>query len=89
MKTNELELAFVQYIPYDLLEGILYISFEFSTAIHLCACGCRMKTVTAFKPMWENRWTYVLANGEITIRPSILNPCGAHYYITQNKVEQV
>lgn len=48
-----------------------------------------MKTVTAFKPMWEDGWTYVLANGEITIRPSILNPCGAYYYITQNKVEQV
>lgn len=35
MKINELELAFVKYIPNDLLEGILYISFEFSTAIHL------------------------------------------------------
>lgn len=38
---------FVEYMPDELREGILYISMKYGTAIHLCACGnCGQQTVT-------------------------------------------
>ena len=38
-----LETKFVKYIPDEIKEDVLYISYEFNTAIHLCACGCKNK----------------------------------------------
>lgn len=65
---------------------MLYITVEYSTAVHLCPCGCRSRVVTPFSPTdWELRF-----NGkEVTLSPSIGNwsfPCKSHYWIIRNKV---
>lgn len=77
--------TFSQYIPADLDEGILYISLDYSTAVHLCACGCSAKVVTPFGPAdWQ-----LVFDGTVSLRPSIGNgqlPCRSHYFIHQDQI---
>lgn len=84
---NKLEPKFVDYIPKNLEEGRLYISIQYSTAVHKCACGCGNKTVTPISPIdWE--LTY---NGKsVSLNPSIGNwqfPCKSHYWIKNNTIK--
>lgn len=77
--------TFSQYIPTDLNEGILYISLDYATAAHLCACGCSAKVVTPFGPAdWQ-----LVFDGTVSLRPSIGNgqlPCRSHYFIRQDQI---
>lgn len=73
-------------IPQDLVNGIIYRSKEYETAIHLCACGCGSQTVTPF----QNGWQITGPNESPTINPSIGNmrfPCGSHYWIKNGEVK--
>lgn len=84
MKT--LEYKFVERIPNDIPEGILFISIEFETAIHKCGCGCGKEVVTPISPTgWE-----LIYNGEaVSLYPSIGNwsfGCKSHYWIKENKI---
>jgi Family of unknown function (DUF6527) len=76
---------FAEYIPSGLEPGILYVSLKYSTAVHLCACGCGRKVVTPLSPAgW--RLTF---DGTVSINPSIGNwqyPCQSHYFIRSNQV---
>lgn len=88
-RINELTPIYCEQIPADLESGTLYISKEYSVAIHLCACGCGGQTVT---PLGASEWTLSETNDKVTLRPSIgnfmgENPHHAHYYITDNKIE--
>lgn len=79
---------FVHYMPAQLSEGVLYISKEFGSVIHLCACGCGTETVTPIGG--SDDWKMTKEGQEITLRPSIGNwqfPCRSHYYITRNRIE--
>lgn len=89
-KVNELIPEFCKYIPKDKEHGVLYISEEYRTSIHLCACGCGEETVMPFNS--PDEWVLVNNNGLITMRPSVGNfkwetPYHAHYYITDNKIQ--
>lgn len=91
-KITEIEPVFVEFIPEELDHGKLYISERFEIAIHLCACGCGVKSVT---PLGNDGWR-LLKNGTIvSLQPSIGNFKGdkpsyhAHYFITRNKVNFV
>jgi hypothetical protein len=80
---------FITNIPDKVEEGILYISMEYATAIHKCACGCGNEVVTPFSPIdWQ-----VSYNGKtVSLSPSIGNwnfPCKSHYWITNNYIEWV
>ena len=86
MKITEIKPVYCETIPQDLEEGKIYISKKFGLAIHLCACGCRGKTVTPL-----NQWKLQDNNGSVTLRPSIGNwagekPYHAHYFITNGKI---
>ena len=88
-KTHELKPEYHEHIPNELQDGILYISKEHETAIHLCACGCKRKAVT---PLGVDGWSLTEKDDKVTLRPSIgnwkgQNPYHAHYYITENKIE--
>ena len=88
-KINELKPVYVEYMPKDKEQGILYISKKFGLACHLCACGCGVNTVT---PIGPGEWSLSNDSEEITLRPSIGNfngerPYHAHYYITKNKIQ--
>lgn len=76
------------YLPKELQENILYVSYKFNLAIHLCACGCKGKTVT---PLEEWKLTITM-EGKATLRPSIGNwsgekPYHAHYYVTNGNID--
>jgi len=84
MKT--LHHKFVEFIPENVEEDILYISLEYCTAIHKCICGCGNEVVTPISPTdWK-----ISFNGEtVSLAPSIGNwnfNCKSHYWITNNKI---
>ncbi|QTV06742.1 DUF6527 family protein [Faecalibacter bovis] len=77
--------SFVEYIPSDLKQNVLYISMENSICIHLCACGCGEKVVTRLSP---NDWDLYYDGKHITMYPSIGNwnfNCRSHYWIRDNR----
>jgi len=87
---DELKPVFVDHVPRELEQGVLYVSEKYETAIHLCACGkCGWKTVTPFHD-GSTGWNYTrTADDKITLSPSIGNqqfPCKSHYFIQANKV---
>ena len=88
-KILEIKQKYVNTIPTQLEHGILYISKEYEIAVHLCACGCGVKTVT---PLKKKEWLLTDKNDKVTLRPSIGNwngekPYHAHYFITENKIQ--
>jgi hypothetical protein len=86
MTSRQLDPVFVTYIPPQLTSGHLYVSMEYATAVHLCACGCGTKTVT---PLAADGWTLKF-DGSVTLRPSVGNgqsPCKSHYLITRDVIE--
>ena len=76
----------VKFIPADLESGKIYYSKDFSTAVHLCCCGCGNSVVT---PIGPTDWRITVARNAVSISPSIGNwsfPCQSHYWIRDNKV---
>ncbi len=77
---------FVDIIPEQLEEGILYVSRRYATASHLCCCGCGLEVVTPINPA---KWRLVERADTVSLWPSIGNwsfPCQSHYYIERNGV---
>lgn len=86
-RMNHIEHRFVEFIPTQLEEGVLYISREYATAVHRCCCGCGSKVVT---PLSAAGWRITESTEGLSVRPSIGNwsfPCQSHYWITRNAVE--
>lgn len=82
-----LQHKFVEFIPEHIEEGILYISLEYCTAIHKCACGCGNEVVTPISP---TDWKLSFNGKSVTLNPSIGNwsfECQSHYWIKSNKIE--
>jgi len=80
------ELQRVHYMPKELSPGILYVSAEFGTAAHLCACGCGSKIRT---PIGPTEWTLEDTDSGPSLDPSVGNwqkACKSHYWITRGKV---
>lgn len=78
---------FVEFIPMEIEEGVIYISVEYRTAVHFCVCGCRNKVVTPLSP---NDWEFTFDGKTVSLSPSIGNwsfECKSHYWITKSKVE--
>lgn len=86
MKQSTVMPEFVDFIPKELGDGVLYISEKYKTAAHKCMCGCGTKIVTPLKPGF---WKLSVQNGLVSLAPSIGNwnhPCQSHYFITRNAV---
>jgi hypothetical protein len=86
MKT--LEHRFVEYIPEQIEEGVLYISIQYRTASHMCICGCGNRVYT---PITPTDWKMTFDGKSVTIYPSIGNwnfPCQSHYWIVNNQIKQ-
>jgi len=82
----KIRLQRVHYMPKDLEAGVLYVSEEFGTAAHLCACGCGSKIRT---PLGPTEWSFKETTDGPTLHPSIGNwqqACKSHYLIRQGKV---
>ncbi|WP_189340201.1 DUF6527 family protein [Mesorhizobium sp. M4B.F.Ca.ET.049.02.1.2] len=66
--------------------GVIYISRRYSTASHLCCCGCGREVVTPLNPA---KWRLVEKDGKVSLIPSVGNwsfPCQSHYWISGNRV---
>jgi hypothetical protein len=77
---------FVEFIPSEIEENVLYISIEYDVAKHKCACGCGAIIVTSLSPA---RWRLTYDGETVSLSPSIGNwshPCKSHYFITNDKV---
>ena len=87
MVIKEFEPLVVSRTPAVLEPDKLYLCFECSVVIHLCACGCGEKVVL---PITPDKWRITYYDGEsVTLVPSIGNfrfPCRSHYFIRHNKV---
>lgn len=86
MRQSVLRPQFVEFIPEQLEDGVLYISERYRTAMHRCCCGCGSEVVT---PLGPADWTLEVVNSAITLHPSIGNwslACKSHYLIRQGRV---
>ena len=84
---TRLEHRFVEFIPKELENNVIYISIRFRTVIHKCACGCGIKTVTPLSP---TDWKLIFNGKYVSLDPSIGNwgfPCKSHYWISNNRIE--
>lgn len=78
---------FVKFIPETIEEGILYISIDYTTAIHLCMCGCGNQVVTPISPV---EWKIIFDGETVSLEPSIGNwnfKCKSHYWIIKNTIQ--
>lgn len=85
-KKKVIKAQFVEFIPEEIIDGILYISIPFATATHNCACGCGQRVVTPIKP---SDWSILWDGESVTLDPSIGNwsfPCKSHYWIRRNEI---
>lgn len=86
MKLQRIQHKFIEFVPEKLEPGTIYVSLEYNTANHLCACGCGSEVVTILGPA-DSSITY---NGRsISISTSIGNsnfPCKSHYWIEESRV---
>lgn len=77
---------FVEFIPAKPEEGVLYISIEYKTATHLCACGCGERVITPISPV---DWNMTFNGETVSLSPSIGNwrfACRSHYFIRNDNV---
>ncbi|MBW8363366.1 MAG: hypothetical protein K0M39_02285 [Rhizobium sp.] len=77
---------FVEFIPDNLEEGVLYISERFRTCSHKCCCGCGEEVVTPLSPA---EWRLTSEGELVSLWPSVGNwdyACRSHYFIERNKV---
>lgn len=78
---------FVEFVPKELKERVLYVSMEYGTAVHLCACGCSEKVVT---PFGRTDWKMTYDGETVSLYPSIGNwnfKCRSHYWVRENRIE--
>jgi hypothetical protein len=76
----------VESFPDRLDAGKLYVSIEFATVAHSCACGCKNQVITPLSPA---DWQLTFDGETISLRPSVGNwsfDCQSHYWIEKNKV---
>ncbi len=77
---------FVESFPTTMQPGVLYVSTIYSTAGHVCPCGCGREVITKLSPA---RWR-VTFDGEASLWPSVAAtglPCNSHYFITRGRVD--
>jgi hypothetical protein len=89
MTRHSVTFEFVDYIPEQLEEGVVYIAPEFGAVIHLCCEGCGERVST---PLHPEQWTLTFDGQTISLSPSIGNwdlSCKSHYFIRHNRVEWV
>lgn len=86
MRRTALDPEFVEFIPAELDEGMLYVSMAYATTAHLCACGCGTKIVLPLSPA---EWRMSFDGEAVSLLPSVGNwqlPCKSHYWIKGNKI---
>lgn len=90
MKMLTYKTKFVDQMPAEIEEGILYIAPHYYCALHKCMCGCGEVVCTPLMDKYGWNWTHDGKN--VSLSPSIGNysfKCKSHYYLKNGKVEFV
>jgi len=85
-RTDHYVAQFVDSFPTPMEQGARYISTAYSTAGHICPCGCGREVVTKLSPARYR----VIFDGEVSLKPSVAAtglPCNSHYFITRGGVD--
>lgn len=85
-RVDEVTFEFVDLLPKELADGVLYISLEHRTVVHKCCSGCGERVVVGLSPA---QWKLTFDGETISLSPSIGNgelACNSHYWIRENKV---
>lgn len=85
-RLKQLNHCFVKSVPDRLEAGMVYVSMEYASAVHLCCCGCGSEIVTPLSP---KDWKLTFDGESISLHPSIGNwsfPCRSHYWIKSDRV---
>lgn len=78
---------FVEFVPKELEDGVIFISIPYSTSVHRCACGCGSKITLPINPA---KWRLLWDGERISLWPSVGNwsyACKSHYWIEQNRIQ--
>jgi hypothetical protein len=78
---------FVEFIPEEVEEGVLYVSIPYATTTHKCACGCGNKVVL---PLHPTHWKLTFDGETVSLSPSVGNwsfPCRSHYWIREDCIQ--
>jgi hypothetical protein len=87
VRLHKIKPEFVEFIPRDPAEGVLYVSEKHKIAVHRCACGCMEKVVTPLSPA---DWQIRKEGDMVSLHPSIGNwnyNCKSHYWIRRNGIQ--
>lgn len=85
-RLKQLKHCFVKSVPERLETGMIYVSMEYASVVHLCCCGCGSEIVTPLSP---KDWKLTFDGESISLQPSIGNwsfPCRSHYWIKSDRV---
>jgi hypothetical protein len=87
VKVHVVRPEYVEQLPEQLAEGVLYICEEFDVTAHKCCCGCGEDVYNKLGPA---KWRLVkMSGGSVSLEPSIGNwkyACQSHYWIRENRV---
>lgn len=87
MRVDWFEPAFVETFPTSMKPGVLYVSTEYRTTGHLCACGCGFEVVLPLSPPL---WSFSFDGENVSLWPSVGSwalPCKSHYVIDRGCVQ--
>ena len=85
-RTEHYTMRCVESFPTPMEPGVVYVSLTYSTAGHICPCGCGREVVTKLSPARYE----IIFDGEVSLRPSVAAsglPCNSHYFITRGEVD--
>jgi hypothetical protein len=88
MTVTHLRHEFIEEAPDELKEGVLYVSMEYATTLHLCCCGCGNEVVLPLRP---TAWRLTYDGKAISLSPSVGNwsfPCRSHYWIQNSRIHR-
>lgn len=77
---------FVDTMPEELEEGVLYVSIRHRIALHCCFCGCGIEISAPLAPI---EWKLIFDGESVSLSPSIGVwglPCQSHYWIKRNRI---
>jgi hypothetical protein len=77
---------FIETLPDNLDEGVLFVSVKYSTCAHRCMCGCGREVVT---PIHPTKWILIFDGVTVSLKPSIGSwslACQSHYWLNGGQV---
>lgn len=83
------ETRFVEHMPLELEEGVLYMAPHFDCSMHKCMCGCGEVVCT---PLGVGGWNWNKGelSDQVSLSPSVGNfyfNCKSHYFLKNGQVK--